>query len=165
MWTTIIPDLLLQAIERFHRKMDSIQYRTATPDDAPDISSLLNELGYPVSSEEVKARLLEIRDGDGAVLVAARDKVIGCVHVFPDLRLAEGKAGEIVSLVVGSGLRGSGVGTGLIARAKAWSVEKGFGRLRVRANAVRDRAHSFYQQQGFELVKTQKVFIVNLEGG
>lgn len=147
--------------------MNPIQYRSATLDDNSDIASLLNELGYQVSSDEVKTRLTEIRYSEGAVLVAVQNScdIIGCVHVFMDLRLAEGRAAEIVSLVVGSRLRGSGVGSQLVARAKAWAGERGCSRLRVRANAIRKEAHRFYRQQGFDLVKTQKVFITTLEEG
>lgn len=145
--------------------MNAIQYRSATLDDTSDISSLLSELGYQVSRDAVRTRLAEIQDSDGAVLVADNNRgdIVGCVHVFMELRLAEGKAAEIVSLVVNSGLRGSGVGSQLVDRAKTWARERGCSRLRVRANAIREGAHRFYQQHGFTPVKTQKVFIATLE--
>lgn len=145
--------------------MDTLQIRPATMDDAPGIAALLRELGYQVNAEEAAARFALIQHSDGELLVAVHNEadLVGCIHVFMDLRLAEGRAGEIVSLVVRSGLRGSGVGSHLVARAKAWVLARGCNRLRVRANAVRQQAHRFYQQQGFTEIKNQKVFVATLE--
>ncbi len=75
-----------------------------------------------------------------------------------DNRLAEGQRGEITSLVVAAEVRSRGIGAELVAAVTQWLQSRGIGRMRVRCNAVRERAHRFYETHGFELTKTQKVF-------
>ena len=140
--------------------------RPATVDDAPAIALLLHQLGYPTTPESVRARVTELRDrDDSAILVAENDRkrVIGCAHVLIDHRLAEGRRGEISSIVVDDHLRSSGTGAMLVQAAAAWLKSRGVGRLRVRCNAVRDRAHRFYDKLGFRQTKQQKVFDAPVE--
>lgn len=135
--------------------------RPATLEDAPGITHLLHQLGYPETPEAVRDRVAQLggRD-DSAVLVAENDhgRIVGCVHVLIDCRLAEGRRGEISSIVVDDHLRSRGTGAMLVQAAAAWLKSRGIGRLRVRCNAVRDRAHRFYDKLGFQQTKQQKVF-------
>lgn len=134
--------------------------RYASEKDIPHIAELMNELGYQTDAEIIKVRLNKIRQRNGRVIVAVdtNGDVVGCVHAFIDLRLAEGEIGEIVSLVVKQALRGKGIGTKLLHKATQWISETGCKKVRVRANAVREDAHQFYKEQGFEKIKTQKIF-------
>ena len=140
--------------------------RPAILDDAPAIAHLLHQLGYPTTPESVRVRVAELLErNDSAVLVAENDhrRVIGCAHVLIDHRLAEGRRGEISSIVVDDRLRSSGTGAMLVQAAAAWLKSRGVGRLRVRCNAVRDRAHRFYDKLGFRQSKQQKVFDAPVE--
>jgi len=145
--------------------------RPATVDDAPAITHLLHQLGYPGTPESIRSRVAELCNReDSAVLVAESDRrrIIGCVHVLIDCRLAEGRRGEISSIVVDDRRRSRGTGAMLVQAAAAWLKSRGIGRLRVRCNAVRDRAHVFYDRLGFQQTKQQKVFdapIDDLVGG
>ncbi|MCB0213143.1 MAG: GNAT family N-acetyltransferase [Anaerolineae bacterium] len=134
-------------------------YRTATTADAPALVELLKVLGYEVSRESVTQRLMSIRSQGGEVIVAEdAGQVVGCVQALVDTRLAEGQAGEIVSLVVFDSYRGHGVGTALLHTARSWLAERNCKALRIRANAIRTEAHRLYRAQGFQEVKTQKIF-------
>jgi GNAT superfamily N-acetyltransferase len=73
-------------------------------------------------------------------------------------RLAEGRYGEIASLVVDADQRSRGIGAGLVRAAAEWLQDRGMDRMRVRCNSRRERAHRFYERFGFQLTKTQKVF-------
>ena len=97
---------------------------------------------------------------DSAVLVAENGpgRIIGCVHVLIDRRLAEGRRGEITSIVVDERARSRGTGALLVRAAAAWLQRRDIERLRIRCNARRQRAHRFYEQLGFQLTKQQKVF-------
>lgn len=140
-----------------------MKIRYASEKDIPAIVQLMKELGYPVDEELIEDRLVKIRQRNGRVFVAVDqdENVMGCVHAFIDLRLAEGEIGEIVSLVVKNEARGQGIGTKLFNKAKEWIHETGCTKVRVRANVVREKAHQFYKQQGFEEVKSQKIFQIN----
>ena len=135
--------------------------RPAVAADASRITALLHQLGYPEKPERIRDRLDDLgARAETAVLLAedTRRQIIGCVHVMVDYRLAEGRRGEISSIVVDAGARERGVGAGLVAAAAEWLQARGIDRMRVRCNAVRERAHRFYERLGFETAKTQKVF-------
>lgn len=126
--------------------------------DIKPLKKLVLELGYPLELSELVENISEIYKRGGIVLVAETDKqVVGSVCVVIDARLAEGVCGEIVSLIVGEGARGQGVGKSLIREAERW-VEKRVKTIRVRANEIRRGAHAFYENQGYREVKTQKIF-------
>lgn len=140
-----------------------MKLRYASEKDSPYIAQLMSELGYKTDDKIIGDRLAQIKQRNGRVIVAVDENgdVVGCVHAFIDLRLAEGEIGEIVSLVVKKELRGKGIGTKLLNKARVWIQETGCKKIRIRANAVREEAHQFYKEQGFEEVKSQKIFQLN----
>jgi len=141
-----------------------INIRAASIHDAEGISDLLHQLGYARSVADIAHHLAALDDKAVVLVAAGADgKTVGCLQALIDNRLAEGQRGEIVSLVVAAKVRGQGVGTALVAAAAQWLQDRGIGRLRVRCNAVRDRAHQFYERLGFQLTKTQKVFDIPVE--
>jgi GNAT superfamily N-acetyltransferase len=122
----------------------------------------MEQLGYSVGDAEIQEVINAIREGSGEVFVAeSGDNVVGCIDAIIDVRLAEGKVGEIASLVVLADCRGRGVGKALLEYAEDWlrgRVET----VRIRANVNRDDAHEFYATVGYTHVKEQKVFIKDL---
>lgn len=145
-------------MERSFRGIMKLRY--ASEKDIQDIVKLVNELGYQADDKLIKDRLEKIKQRNGRVIVAEDENknVIGCVHAFIDLRLAEGEIGEIVSLVVNKNARGQGIGTKLLNEAKKWISETGCVNIRIRANVKREDAHQFYKEHGFEELKSQKIF-------
>jgi GNAT superfamily N-acetyltransferase len=65
---------------------------------------------------------------------------------------------EISGLVVDERFRSQAVGRFLLDRAEAWACEKGFSATSLRSNVIRERAHAFYERQGYAHTKTQKSF-------
>ena len=55
-------------------------------------------------------------------------------------------------------VRSRGIGKVLLEAAQDWARRMGCIAIAVRSNIVRDRAHAFYESNGFELTKSQKVF-------
>lgn len=141
-----------------------IKLRYASKKDVPGIVQLLEELGYKSDVELIYDRLSKINKRNGQVIVAISEsqEVLGCVHAFIDLRLAEGETGEIVSLVVRNDARGQGIGKKLLSEAKDWITANGCVNVRIRANTVREQAHQFYQHQGFNEIKSQKVLQIKV---
>lgn len=134
--------------------------RFAKAEDATALVHLLNELGYPSDEKIIQDRLSKIKERNGQVILAVNEdqEVLGCVHVFIDLRLAKGETGEIVSLVVKTDARGQRIGKQLLDAAKNWLAENDCTKIRVRANSIRKQAHQFYERLGFDEIKTQKIF-------
>lgn len=128
--------------------------RHATQSDAGQIALLLNQLGYPASSESVSAKLhLLAANPHDAVLVAETDgRLAGVVslHVL-ELFHAEGLLGRITSLVVDSAHRGKGTGGRLLQAADEYFLSCGCIRSEVTSGEHRSAAHAFYQAQGYRL--------------
>ncbi len=139
-----------------------VAYRTYRPDDLEPLQGLLVELGYGVEAPELQNNIGEITTKGGEIIIAEKDgEAVGSICVLMDARLAEGVCAEIVSLVVTEKARGKGIGKGLVNEAIAWAA-KHVSKIRVRANEIRSAAHAFYRVQGFEEIKTQKIFIKKL---
>ncbi len=130
--------------------------------DIKQLQKLMFWLGYSIEIPDLQENIKAIYKKGGVVLIFEKDKnVVGSICVLIDARLAEGIYGEIVSLIVSEESRGHGIGKELVKQAEAWAV-KHVNKIRVRANEIRDSAHSFYEDQGYKEVKTQKIFIKNL---
>jgi GNAT superfamily N-acetyltransferase len=54
------------------------------------------------------------------------------------------------------------VGKLLVQAAVRWAAERGYAKVRVRSNVVREDAHRFYEREGFQRAKTQAVFDLRL---
>lgn len=139
--------------------MTELKFREAVQDDTDELVKLMLELGYKVKRNELSCRIKLIKSRGDKLIVAEKEGVIaGVVQALIDIRLAEGKVGEIVSLVVRDELRGKGIGKALIKQAKESLTTSGCTSIRVRANEIRKEAHEFYKDLGFIEKKTQKIF-------
>jgi len=65
---------------------------------------------------------------------------------------------EIHGLIVGEDQRSLGAGALLLEAAEKWARPRGCTAMNVRSNVMRERAHKFYERQGYEHYKTQKAF-------
>ncbi len=59
-----------------------------------------------------------------------------------------------MGLIVDQQHRGVGIGQALLAAVESWAGSNGYLTLSVRTNIVRQRAHKFYYQNGFQRMKT-----------
>ena len=135
-----------------------MRIRPMTAADTPIVAGLTTQLGYPAASEEIAQRLSDL-DGRHAALVADEDgRAIGWVHVALVTSLVSGMKADIGGLVVDENHRSDGIGAELLAAAEAWAREQGAARMVVRSRVARERAHGFYEREGYELVKTSHVF-------
>ncbi|MGB0384619.1 MAG: GNAT family N-acetyltransferase [Ardenticatenaceae bacterium] len=139
--------------------------RPIRADDVPALAQLLGQLGYRISLKELAERVDLICSGRESTLLVAtnHESIVGCVQAMIDRRLAEGTYGEVVSLVVDQAQRGQGIGRKLVEGADAWVINKGYNRMRVRSNVMRNKAHQFFEKLGFSEIKSQKIFTKSLD--
>ena len=138
-----------------------VKIRRAKSADAPRIAVLAGQLGYPATAAEMRKRLLGIKPASlHAVFVAdaPKDGVIGWVHVSKQPLLEDEIRAEVNGLVVAEGQRSLGAGARLLAAAEDWARKHGCKSMSVRSNVIRERAHKFYERNGYEHYKTQKSF-------
>lgn len=142
-------------------KENELKIRRAKSGDAPQIAELSGQLGYPATAAQVSERLRGIKPAsEHAVLVAesAKDGVIGWLHVSKEPLLEVEIRAEVNGLVVADGQRSAGAGARLLAAAEDWARKHGCKSMSVRSNVIRERAHKFYERNGYEHYKTQKSF-------
>ncbi len=138
-----------------------LKIRRAKSADAAQIAALCGQLGYPATAAKMRARLRRIAPASqNAVFVAdsKKDGVIGWVHVSKEPLLESDMRAEVNGLVVAEGQRSLGAGAQLLAAAEDWARKHGCKSMSVRSNVIRERAHKFYERNGYEHYKTQKSF-------
>lgn len=129
------------------------EIRPARPADAPAVTALLHELGYPSNTdEEVTGRLAQWSSrGDLLVLVAAvGPRIVGvaALAVIPFFE-RPGCWGRVVALVVDAHVRGSGVGRRLMAATEEAALARGCVRMEISSARRRTGAHAFYRSAGY----------------
>jgi GNAT superfamily N-acetyltransferase len=138
-----------------------VRIRPMTAADAPQVADLTTQLGYPTAEGDAIQRLADIesRPDDHAAIVADdRGRAVAWVHVELVPSLASGLTANIGGLVVDEAHRSSGVGAELLAAAEEWARSRGVSRMVVRSRVARERAHRFYEREGYALVKTSHIF-------
>lgn len=126
--------------------------REAEPGDVHQIASLLTQLGYPSTSDQVRERLAYwLPDPMSLILVAEQSRrLVGCLslHAIPYFEQT-GRWARIESLVVDASARGRGTGRSLIAAAE--DAARRWDCLAVEVTSLRSRvdAHAFYARMGY----------------
>jgi GNAT superfamily N-acetyltransferase len=138
--------------------------RASVIGDSMAIAELSGQLGYPASAVDIGERLARlIEHSENCVFTAVTDgQVIGWIHAFHAFRLESPAFVEIAGLVVDENSRGRHTGKELVSSVIRWAREQSVTHLRVRSNVKRDSAHAFYRHIGFEEVKDQKIFSLDI---
>ncbi len=134
--------------------------RPARAEDAPALAVLAGQLGYPTTAEELGERLPEVAAGPDAVILVAADgdDVHGWIHIELKRSLLAPLAAQVMGLVVDERRRNGGIGAALLAAGESWAREQGCRSMLVGTRVTRERAHRFYQREGYVLLKTSHFF-------
>ena len=140
-----------------------VRIRKARRSDAERIAQLCGELGYPATVGQIVTRLRQLKPASKhAVFVAecsgATVGLVGWVHVSVSHLLESDIRAEVNGLIVAEGQRSAGAGAKLLEAAEEWARRHGCRGMNVRSNVIRERAHGFYERNGYEHYKTQKAF-------
>lgn len=140
---------------------DSREIRPLRAADAPRVTGLLAELGYPGELAAVTRRLaVVLRSDTQRVLVATLgSRIDGYVSVERRQALPhQEETLEITGLVVDAAARRSGVGRALVEAAERWAVRQGLRTIVVRSNVVRAESHPFYEGAGYRRKSTSHTY-------
>ena len=130
--------------------------RPARAQDAPALSRLYEQLGYPNGNgpELLPERLARIRALGDDLLVAEQDDgtVVGLagLHLVHVMHYPK-PLGYITSFVTDRSVRRQGVGRKLLEAATEWARAKGCYRLSLTSAEHRSDAHAFYPATGFPM--------------
>ena len=141
-----------------------ITIRPAQKDDCPGINELTNQLGYPSSFEKICEIMdLVLVHNDHQVYIAEKDeKIVGYIHLIHSMRIGSSPFVEIAAFIIDESARSIGVGSSLIKETENWASGLGLKDIRIRSNIIRQEAHNFFQNRGFQNIKTQEVFSKHL---
>ena len=126
--------------------------REATESDAEGLVPLLEQLGYPSTAEEIRARLRAIAQFPRArAWVAEDEEPVGLVtgHMIPSIHASEPVA-LVTTLVVDAKHRGHGIGRALLHVVETWAQASGAVRVSLTSGTQRDDAHAFYARAGYD---------------
>ena len=131
---------------------EGLTIRDAEAEDAGVLAGLIVELGYPVTSTEVLARMEPLTGAGRPPLVAVRDGAVVGLLTWSVMHVLHrsGPVGRVSTLVVTERARGQGIGAALMAAAEARLREQGCILLEVTSNMRRAEAHAFYERLGYE---------------
>ena len=135
--------------------------RFPKPRDFNRMAELASQLGYACNRDQVRARLSDIRDANECtVYVAELDEaqIAGWIGVYLFRSIEMDKFAEISGLVVDEEHRSRGIGRVLLNAAEEWGRMQGCAIISVHSNVTRERAHRFYQTNGYAWYKTQQLF-------
>jgi GNAT superfamily N-acetyltransferase len=128
--------------------------RRAEASDAPALSELLAQLGYPASVSEIPRRLEAIANFPQAAAFVATNgygEVVGLItaHIFPSIHDNDPVA-WLTTLVVLEDARGAGIGSALVSHVEQWAADNGAKRLSLTSGIQRTASHSFYENREYE---------------
>jgi ribosomal protein S18 acetylase RimI-like enzyme len=129
-----------------------IDIRLAGLADAEPIARLVTELGYATSPSQMTLRLEAIAGDDGYETLVACDNgtVVGFIGLRRGLLYeSDDHYAQIMAMVVAETHRQRGVGGQLIRAAETRLAERGVRILVVTTGNQRDRAHKFYETNGY----------------
>jgi GNAT superfamily N-acetyltransferase len=138
-----------------------VKIRRVKKSDAEQVAVLSGQLGYPATSAQILRRMKGLKPAAEHVVFVADlpgTGIVGWLHASVAHVLESDTRAEVNGLIVGEGQRSLGAGALLLDAAEKWSRQRGCTAMNVRSNVIRERAHKFYERQGYEHYKTQKAF-------
>jgi GNAT superfamily N-acetyltransferase len=139
--------------------MCDVTIRHARPIDCSPIAKLMMQLGYDVPALTIRRRLETLSSTRQVFVALIEGSLVGWIAVSMQDAFVTGRDGLIEGLVVDEGFRGRRIGRQLLETAGAWARNRGCVAVRVHSNVVREAAHHFYEQNGYDRVKTQHNFL------
>ena len=125
--------------------------------DIAAATSLLGQLGYPMSEAEVARRLAMVRAAPDHRVWVADDsgQVVGLLHAF--FRPALEKPPEVVVEALVVSRRSQGIGERLMQVAEQWARDSGSATVSLYSGVQRTDTHRFYERLGYATVGTSQL--------
>ncbi len=126
----------------------------------PQVARLSDQLGYPVSLDEISHRWKRLSSNERHALFVCEetDNLIGWIHLECVEDFIEEDKVEIKAIVVDESARGKGAGRALMNAAEKWAKTYHLHTIYLNCNTIRTRTHKFYQREGFTNYKTSLFF-------
>lgn len=142
-----------------------IRIRDMVAADLAGLRPLLVQLGYDIAPEEIgrRFRIVTAADTHAAWVAEKSGRLVGFLHIFERPALEKPPEAVLQAMAVDSASRRSGVGRKLVAKAEAWSTDKGYTSISLSSQIDRADAHAFYAGLGFTRAATSHLFRKTLD--
>lgn len=133
--------------------------RQAVISDSKDIYYInKTSLGYDYDIEKQKAKIQAVLNDSTQVIFVAEtnNKVVGYIHLVNYDVIYADNFKNCLGLAVDNDYKRNGIGSALLNQAEIWAKENGAVGIRLCSGVEREKAHQFYQSQGYEVTKLQK---------
>lgn len=133
--------------------------RQAVISDAKDIYYInKTSLGYDYDLEKQKAKIQAVLNDSTQVIFVTEtnNKVVGYIHLVNYDVIYADNFKNCLGLAVDNDYKRNGIGSALLNQAEIWAKENGAAGIRLCSGIEREKAHQFYQSQGYEVTKLQK---------
>ncbi len=133
--------------------MGEVRIRVAGKEDVGALASLMTELGYPSSVEDMGRRFEGISSDPSyeTFIAGSGDEVVGMIGIRLERTYeADASCARIMALVVSSEHRGRGSGRALMCAAEEWARRRGAEAIVLTTHKRRAGAHQFYRSMGYE---------------
>jgi GNAT superfamily N-acetyltransferase len=139
--------------------------RESIETDIPDLSSLMNQLGYPTTEKEMAIRYNKLNNDSHYFTFVAEinGKIAGMIGIFKGHFYEKNEVSiRIVAFVVDEQFRNIGIGKKLVNYAEKWAKEQGALGIGLTSGKRDERkaAHYFYKSLGY--VDSSIGFVKNL---
>jgi GNAT superfamily N-acetyltransferase len=143
-----------------------VSIRPMTAGDVPATQELLLQLGYPLSSEELKQRYEAVAGAANHTIMLAEQagRVVALCHVYARPALDKPPEAIVQALVVDRASRGSGMGKIMMMAVETWARDRGFTSVALTSSVTRAEAHAFYEAIGYQRAATSHMFRKHLGG-
>jgi GNAT superfamily N-acetyltransferase len=143
-----------------------VSIRPMTAGDMPATQELLLQLGYPLSSEELKQRYEAVAGAANHTLMLAEQagRVVALCHVYARPALDKPPEAIVQALVIDRASRGRGVGKVMMMAVETWARDRGFTSVALASSVTRAEAHAFYEASGYQRAATSHMFRKHLRG-
>ncbi|XCP85023.1 GNAT family N-acetyltransferase [Roseburia hominis] len=130
-----------------------MEIRTFRSDDISGVCNLINsELGYEVSCEDLKTRILQIQEDKNYMIFTAvgNKEIIGFIGLQMCLTFEiTGKIMRVIALAVAHDFQGQGIGSALLQEAEKYANKNDISTILVNSGLKRAQAHQFYEKRSF----------------
>ena len=141
-----------------------ISIRTAELKDTDALQILFRQLGYQTRADSLQTRITEA--GSHMQMLVAETNAGVCGVIVVNFIMPAHEAGLwalISALVIDESARGAGTGQRLLAEAERIAAEKNCTQIELSSSERRERAHKFYENQGYSEVRKRFVKLLGKE--
>lgn len=135
--------------------------REVTKDDAKGIYVLYNTvMGYEYPVTKIKNRIDDIlNDNNNYVFIYEIDsEVTGIIETVIKYSTHEDPFLTINTLAVSNNYQGQGIGSKLLNYVEDFALSKNLASIWLGSQIKRNRAHDFYLNHGYTIIKQHKIF-------